>query len=1041
MYRKPQILIVLLWMVMGVHLVRSQDVPQLKLPNTDYSSVTPEVAKFGKYGDVPVDLSTGRINYTIPLYTIKVADQEFPITLSYNFNGLKNEIPGSAGVGWDLMVGGSLSVQSQGGNDGQYSYHIQDKVLPVMNNEARCEPQNLGQKLLELLELPNVTTNGNSGDTEPDKFVVSSPYISATFYQNQLDDYIFIPHMNYRVSKQEGNVTTQGYTVVDDQGTSYMFHSANHSATTSTPDGGDASIISSLSYGLTQIDLHSQKGSLFFTYNATRPFSSQKRTYSRTYKLLNYNGQTYENHPSNEGYTTITSGTSEKLLTHIGFPNGEVELQYAQGRISELRIWSLLPNGSRKLFIKYGFEFDSYGYLLEKITKTSRDNNEEPFYHFNYHSPITIPNLGEGDLGTDPWGFLNGRPHTYPEPGHANKAPAHNASMPGALEKITYPTGGSTVIQYEANTVHGNLYPYDAPNKTSTQYNVVKSVTASSPEVTRDVATFTLDKQADIEVEYSFNLPNYESAEISIYTEPNGPRVFFRNEDDAYVQPSGQLDLTLSAGTYSLIADIAAQTPASAYLGVRGDKETTVNPQFVIGGLRVLETTDCPGTGTDGCVTRNYTYGNPVLLDIPVLNYNTLLMGQVGYSVYYDDAEVFISNNQAAFCTYNGSHLLYKTVEVFDNGNGTNGKKVLRYTGNSNLNVTDTQQPFVPYLRRDWEKGKLLSEEIYKYEGGAYVKIKETTNTYAPIYPFHNPTDHFTSLYQGAHSDKVVWGFVSAQHKQMPVNPAVPYTCVDQRYYYEFDFYAYLPQRYDLVSTEIIEDGVVKSQYYHYDNDFGQVKRMEVPRNTEGDITTYYFTYPYDLSGATFTELVNQNRIGEAVELETEYDTLDTENSVINYGITEHGLWLPTDNTYQKRGSPSITQTTYDQFSAEGRLEQYTPLGGSPTSLIWGYHGQYVVAKIENATRTEIEGLSGFGNDFDTGSGALTLQQEQTLRSLLPNAMVTTYTYEPLVGLASMTDPRGYTTHYAYDEFNRLKEVRDAEDKLVEQYQYNYKNQ
>ena len=62
------------------------------------------------------------------------------------------------------------------------------------------------------------------------------------------------------------------------------------------------------------------------------------------------------------------------------------------------------------------------------------------------------------------------------------------------------------------------------------------------------------------------------------------------------------------------------------------------------------------------------------------------------------------------------------------------------------------------------------------------------------------------------------------------------------------------------------------------------------------------------------------------------------------------------------------------------------------------------------------------------------------LRTQLPNALVTTYTYKPLVGVASMTDPRGVTTTYDYDTFNRLKMVKDNNSKPVEGYEYHYKN-
>jgi len=54
-------------------------------------------------------------------------------------------------------------------------------------------------------------------------------------------------------------------------------------------------------------------------------------------------------------------------------------------------------------------------------------------------------------------------------------------------------------------------------------------------------------------------------------------------------------------------------------------------------------------------------------------------------------------------------------------------------------------------------------------------------------------------------------------------------------------------------------------------------------------------------------------------------------------------------------------------------------------------------------------------------------------------ALVTTYTYKPLTGMLTMTDPRGVVTNYDYDSFGRLNKVTQA-GRVVEEYKYNYKN-
>ena len=55
--------------------------------------------------------------------------------------------------------------------------------------------------------------------------------------------------------------------------------------------------------------------------------------------------------------------------------------------------------------------------------------------------------------------------------------------------------------------------------------------------------------------------------------------------------------------------------------------------------------------------------------------------------------------------------------------------------------------------------------------------------------------------------------------------------------------------------------------------------------------------------------------------------------------------------------------------------------------------------------------------------------------------MVTTYTHIPLVGVSTITDPKGLKTTYEYDAFNRLKWVKDHEGNVLQKYCYNYKGQ
>lgn len=53
------------------------------------------------------------------------------------------------------------------------------------------------------------------------------------------------------------------------------------------------------------------------------------------------------------------------------------------------------------------------------------------------------------------------------------------------------------------------------------------------------------------------------------------------------------------------------------------------------------------------------------------------------------------------------------------------------------------------------------------------------------------------------------------------------------------------------------------------------------------------------------------------------------------------------------------------------------------------------------------------------------------------DALMTTYTYKPLVGVTSQTDANGNVTYFEYN-YGRLHEIKDSKGNIVTQYNYNY---
>ena len=70
-----------------------------------------------------------------------------------------------------------------------------------------------------------------------------------------------------------------------------------------------------------------------------------------------------------------------------------------------------------------------------------------------------------------------------------------------------------------------------------------------------------------------------------------------------------------------------------------------------------------------------------------------------------------------------------------------------------------------------------------------------------------------------------------------------------------------------------------------------------------------------------------------------------------------------------------------------------------------------------------------------------TLRDELDKLRTLSNALITTYTYAPLRGITSVTDPANQRQTFEYDGLGRLKLIRDTQDKIVENYKYHYINQ
>ena len=195
-------------------------------------------------------------------------------------------------------------------------------------------------------------------------------------------------------------------------------------------------------------------------------------------------------------------------------------------------------------------------------------------------------------------------------------------------------------------------------------------------------------------------------------------------------------------------------------------------------------------------------------------------------------------------------------------------------------------------------------------------------------------------------------------------------------------------------------------------------------------------------------QLNAQNRLAEALQTETKVksgsSSLSTQVQRTNYKNWFTDVTLPKDvqtlkGIYNSSSNKLQDRLVYHAYYSNGSIKEASKKDGGVITYIWGYNNQLPVAKVENATYAQIQSLPYFGSNFTIVNG-LSANQEASLRANLGNALVTTYSYEPLVGVTRITDPSGVAIHYEYDAFNRLWRVKNNDGHIVSENAYNYKN-
>ncbi len=362
------------------------------------------------------------------------------------------------------------------------------------------------------------------------------------------------------------------------------------------------------------------------------------------------------------------------------------------------------------------------------------------------------------------------------------------------------------------------------------------------------------------------------------------------------------------------------------------------------------------------------------------------------------------------------------------------------------------------------------------------------------IYKFNQTTNHFELLKKISYTYQSVFPYgIDPDSLQLSIGETAGIKAVLDVGDSPIDLavspgtYIIRPELYNLVKTEetdYFDQGQLhKTTHYYYDPDTGNLIQKKT-YDSDGDYLTTNYQYPNSVTDinslgnppltisqyAAYQQMKSpnidhpnyQNRVGEPIQISSKREILPIRSKTRRITLKNLGP------LFDESGNPipNKDRLVYDQI-LEGQMGQsleprviyhnYDPYG-NPTEVsqpdgthiyyIYGYQHSKPIAKIVNFKQAQAQSLqeqidvavTASDSDIDAVSEAALRTALDNLRQALPDyTQITTYTYDPLIGVTSITDPKGDTQYYIYDSFNRLKYIKDKNGHILKEYEYHYK--
>ncbi|MCF6296923.1 MAG: hypothetical protein L3J08_02910 [Flavobacteriaceae bacterium] len=299
-----------------------------------------------------------------------------------------------------------------------------------------------------------------------------------------------------------------------------------------------------------------------------------------------------------------------------------------------------------------------------------------------------------------------------------------------------------------------------------------------------------------------------------------------------------------------------------------------------------------------------------------------------------------------------------------------------------------------------------------------------------------------------------------------PCSIGTPSSPPEYSHYFNTPGYGYKQRWKKLLSTTTKthenNQTLEQSTTYSYNSSFHNLATEIITKDSKGRNSKTNIIYPQDksllvnyppVSDLVLQDLIDRNQLTTPIEVTKYYQT----PNLAAYSKTSQQRRFfdefSTDKIYPSKVQVSKGTTSledriiYHSYDEYGNLKEVAYPNGVHQIYIWGYNGEHLLAEIINSTYIGMSTpLEDTIMDIQTASDSEDSQgEENSLRTALNNlrnetyfadSQITVYTYDPGIGVKSVTDVRGYTTYYYYDQHNRLDYATDQEGNVLSKNEY-----